>query len=59
MHLCRTLVAVLPGLLLVCLPYTSRAEPGVAASVAMDRDLMEVTVPQLQRFYAEHRYTVT
>src|SRR6202453_138495 len=59
MHLCRTLVAVLPGLLLVCLPYTSRAEPGVAASVAMDRDLMEVTVPQLQRYYAEHRYTVT
>src|SRR3984957_19360650 len=59
MHLRRTLVAGLPGLLLLCIPYTSRAESGVAASVAIDRDLMEVTVPQLQRYYAEHRYTVT
>jgi Asp-tRNA(Asn)/Glu-tRNA(Gln) amidotransferase A subunit family amidase len=25
----------------------------------MDRDLMEVTVQQLQHYYAEHRYTVT
>ena len=25
----------------------------------MDRDLIEITVPQLQRFYAEHKYTVT
>jgi Asp-tRNA(Asn)/Glu-tRNA(Gln) amidotransferase A subunit family amidase len=25
----------------------------------MDRDLMEVTIAQLQRYYAEHRYTVT
>jgi amidase len=25
----------------------------------MDRDLMEVTIPQLQRYYAQHRYTVT
>jgi Asp-tRNA(Asn)/Glu-tRNA(Gln) amidotransferase A subunit family amidase len=24
----------------------------------MDRDLLEVTVPQLHRFYAEHRYTI-
>src|ERR1700722_3137226 len=59
MHLRRTLVAGLPGLLLLCIPYTSRAESGVAASVAIDRDLMEVTVPQLQRYYAEHRYTIT
>jgi len=26
---------------------------------AMDKDLMEVTIPQLQKFYASHRYTVT
>ncbi|HMD73938.1 MAG TPA: amidase, partial [Steroidobacteraceae bacterium] len=25
----------------------------------MDRDLFEVTVPQLERFYMEHKYTVT
>lgn len=30
-----------------------------AASQAMDRDLMEVTVPQLERFYGAHKYTVT
>src|ERR1700681_1307992 len=59
MHPRRTLVAVLPGLLLLCIPYTSWAESAVTASVAIDRDLMEVTVPQLQRYYAEHRYTVT
>jgi hypothetical protein len=52
MHLCRTLVAVLPGLLLL-------SELAAAASDAIDQDLMEVTVPQLQRYYAERRYTVT
>jgi Asp-tRNA(Asn)/Glu-tRNA(Gln) amidotransferase A subunit family amidase len=26
---------------------------------AMDRDLMEVTIPQLEQFYRTHRYTVT
>jgi amidase len=29
------------------------------SSAAMDRDLMEVTVPQLQEFYRSHKYTVT
>src|SRR3984885_6297332 len=37
----------------------SLVQPALAASAAIDRDLMEVTVPQLQRYYAEHRYTVT
>jgi amidase len=59
MHLRRTLVAVLAGLLLLSIPYSTWAESAAAASVAMDRDLMEVTVPQLQRYYAERRYTVT
>src|ERR1700691_5180808 len=59
MHLRRTLVSVLPGLMLLSIPYTTWAESAVAASVAIDRDLMEVTVPQVQRYYAEHRYTVT
>ena len=26
---------------------------------AMDRDLMEVTIPQLEKMYADHKYTVT
>ena len=30
-----------------------------AKSAAMDRDLMEVTVPQLEALYKSHRYTVT
>ena len=59
MHSRRTLVSVFPGLLLLCLPYTSRPESSVPAPAAMDRDLMEVTVQQLQHYYAEHRYTVT
>jgi amidase len=30
-----------------------------ASNEAMDRDLMEVTVPQLEEFYRTHKYTVT
>ena len=30
-----------------------------ARQAAMDRDLMEVTIPKLEKMYAEHRYTVT
>ena len=30
-----------------------------SAQSAMDRDLMEVTVPQLEEIYRNHRYTVT
>jgi len=29
------------------------------ATADMDRDLLEVTIPQLQQLYAQHRYTVT
>ena len=29
------------------------------SNAAMDRDLMEVTVPQLEEFYRSHKYTVT
>jgi Asp-tRNA(Asn)/Glu-tRNA(Gln) amidotransferase A subunit family amidase len=32
---------------------------GGASSATIDRDLLDVTVPQLQRFYAEKKYTVT
>jgi Asp-tRNA(Asn)/Glu-tRNA(Gln) amidotransferase A subunit family amidase len=37
---------------------TSRAA-GIKASPAMDRDLLEVTIPRLHRLYASHKYTVT
>jgi len=30
-----------------------------AAQAAMDRDLQEVTVPQLEQLYRSHEYTVT
>jgi Asp-tRNA(Asn)/Glu-tRNA(Gln) amidotransferase A subunit family amidase len=38
---------------------SSWAAPRAPAADAMDRDLLEVTVPQLERYYAEHKYTVT
>jgi amidase len=37
-------------------PQSSRVDPTVAA---MDKDLLEVTIPQLQQLYAKHKYTVT
>src|SRR5580692_9700158 len=38
-------------------PSPVRGEP--VSQQAMDRDLMEVTVPQLEQLYATHKYTVT
>ncbi len=46
----------------VALAAGCRAMPGAtseAPSSAIDRDLLDVTVPQLQRFYADKKYTVT
>jgi len=45
------------GALLAC--FAAFAQAGAPArSAAMDRDLLEVTIPQLHRYYAEHRYTI-
>jgi amidase len=45
------------GALLAC--FAAVAQAGAPArSAAMDRDLLEVTIPQLHRYYAEHRYTI-
>jgi len=47
--------------MLACLAAVAQAAPPAhspAHSPAMDRDLLEVTIPQLQRYYAEHRYTI-
>ncbi len=35
------------------------ASPASAKAAAMNRDLMEVTVPQLEEMYRSHKYTVT
>ncbi len=45
------------GAMLLCLAGVAQAAPS-AQPAAMDRDLLEVTIPQLQRYYAEHRYTI-
>ncbi|MGA7854688.1 MAG: amidase [Candidatus Acidiferrales bacterium] len=37
----------------------ARASSEATAQVAMDHDLLEVTIPQLETFYATHKYTVT
>src|SRR5437868_5052860 len=39
--------------------HTSRDTGAEASQPAADRDLLELTVPQLQRLYAAHKYTVT
>src|SRR3984957_20659179 len=36
----------------------SRA-PAINSQESMDRDLMEITIPQLEEFYKSHKYTVT
>jgi len=41
-------------------PFGSRAAtPSAAQQEAMDRDLLEVTIPQLEAMYRSHKYTVT
>jgi len=59
MHRRGTLAFLALTLLLVSVPYATRAASSPDAAAAMDRDLMEVTVSQLHRYYAEQRYTVT
>ena len=43
---------------LICAHIVAGASAAHAAD-SMDQDLIEVTVPQLQQFYAAHKYTVT
>lgn len=40
-------------------PETGTGSSGSAREVRMDRDLMEISVPGLEKLYAKHRYTVT
>jgi len=47
-------LAALAGIASAC-----RATPDAPARARIDRDLLDVTVPQLHRLYAEKKYTVT
>jgi Asp-tRNA(Asn)/Glu-tRNA(Gln) amidotransferase A subunit family amidase len=48
---------------LACLPNSLAAQPGPPApspsQSTLDRDLLEVTIPRLETFYRNHKYTVT
>jgi Asp-tRNA(Asn)/Glu-tRNA(Gln) amidotransferase A subunit family amidase len=56
----RHTVVVAPFVLAAAtLAVATPAGAAVPSPEQMDRDLYEVTVPQLERYYAEHRYTVT
>jgi amidase len=57
-HKCRLFELVI-GLCAMCLAFTSEAKPPTRSAVEMDHDLLEVTIPQLQRYYARRKYTVT
>ena len=54
----RSLTLVLLPLLLG-VAVSGQPAPGTPRDAAIDRDLLDVTVPQLHRLYAERKYTVT
>ena len=44
----------------LCAPaFVSQAQAPARPAAQMDQDLMEVTIPQLQGYYAQHKYTVS
>ncbi|HEY2857061.1 MAG TPA: amidase [Terracidiphilus sp.] len=61
----RTLIEVIGALAIVapgaaCQVQAGRTDTAVhATEAAMDLDLLEASVPELQAYYREHRYTVT
>ena len=50
---------VLVCLAAASLTFTTEARSPTRSSAEMDHDLLEVTVRQLQNFYAQHKYTVS
>ena len=53
-------LAALAAFTLACPLFAQSASaPETTNAQSIDQDLMEVTVPKLERFYSEHRYTVT
>jgi amidase len=57
MSACR--LSLLALNLTLSLVATCLAAPAVLSPAQMDRDLLEVTIPQLQQFYTDRKYTVT
>src|SRR5512137_1109014 len=55
----RAVVALLMGLATLCIALGAAKGPRVPSPSEMDRDLLEVTILQLQQLYAQHKYTVT
>jgi amidase len=55
MRRCRTMW--IAGLL-IAIATSTQAQPA-PDKAAIDRDLMEISIPQLEQLYANHRYTVT
>ncbi len=53
----RTTFCVLVAALAAVIAGCSRA-PAINSQESMDRDLMEVTIPQLEQLYSSHKYTV-
>jgi amidase len=55
------LLVVLTTLITVCLcaQTTARSTVKGSSQEAMDRDLLEITIPQLEQLYRSHKYTVT
>jgi amidase len=47
------------GLCAVTPALSAAAQPAATSTDSMDRDLIEVTIPQLHRYYDQHRYTVS
>ena len=54
---CR-LAELVVGVCAACLAFAADAEAPTHTAAEMDRDLMEVTITQLQRYYEQGKYTV-
>ena len=60
----RRIIKVIVGLFSIGLGATGLvlaggAKPPAHSAAEMDKDLMEVTIPQLQGYYSQHKYTVS
>jgi amidase len=53
------ILQLLTGLCALAPALAAAAQPPATLPGGMDRDLMEVTIPQLHRYYETHKYTVS
>lgn len=54
----RRFAEVVTCLCVLSLPFPTQATPSAHSTAEMDKDLMEVTIPKLHDYYAQHKYTV-